>query len=134
MITSERPGADKKPDIMVIMSDQHGFLDTGFGDGRVDTPELQRIAGEGMLFERCYCNAPLCVPSRMSFLTGQLPSDLGIFNLSVLVLRIRICTIGCNKISCAGVSLCQCSAAGISCVLLRIAPGPSAVIISLQGS
>ncbi len=80
MITSERPGADKKPDIMVIMSDQHGFLDTGFGDGRVDTPELQRIAGEGMLFERCYCNAPLCVPSRMSFLTGQLPSDLGIFN------------------------------------------------------
>lgn len=74
---SERTG---KPDIMVVMSDQHGYLDTGFADGRVDTPQLQRIAGEGMLFERCYCNAPLCVPSRMSFLTGQLPSDLGIFN------------------------------------------------------
>ena len=39
-----------------------------------------RIAGEGLYFERCYCNAPLCVPSRMSFLSGKLPSDLNIFN------------------------------------------------------
>ena len=55
------------------MSDQHGMRYTGFSDPRVDTPHLFRIAGEGQLYDRCYCNAPLCVPSRMSFLTGQLP-------------------------------------------------------------
>lgn len=67
-------------DICLVMSDQHGMRYTGFSDPRVDTPHLLRIAGEGQLYDRCYCNAPLCVPSRMSFLTGQLPSDLGIFN------------------------------------------------------
>lgn len=70
----------KKRDICLIMSDQHSFRYTGFSDPRLDTPQLLRIAGEGQLYDRCYCNAPLCVPSRMSFLTGQLPSDLGIFN------------------------------------------------------
>lgn len=71
---------DDKPDMLLVMSDQHGYMETGFADGRVDTPNLKRIAQEGLLFERCYCNAPLCVPSRMSFLSGQLPSELGIFN------------------------------------------------------
>lgn len=70
----------EKRDICLVMSDQHGMRYTGFSDPRVDTPELLRIAGEGQLYDRCYCNAPLCVPSRMSFLTGRLPSDLGIFN------------------------------------------------------
>ena len=69
-----------KKDILLIMSDQHSWYYTGFADPRLDTPELSRIAGDGLLFERCYCNAPLCVPSRMSFLTGLMPSGLGIFN------------------------------------------------------
>ena len=67
-------------DILLVLSDQHGWAYTGFADELLDTPNLKRIAGEGCLWERCYCNAPLCVPSRMSFLTGLLPSELGIFN------------------------------------------------------
>ncbi|GLC79804.1 sulfatase-like hydrolase/transferase [Lacrimispora brassicae] len=67
-------------DMVLIMSDQHGWDYTGFTDERIDTPGLKKIAEEGLLFERCYCNSPLCVPSRMSFLTGKLPSQLGIFN------------------------------------------------------
>lgn len=66
--------------MMLVMSDQHGYMDTGLADSRIHTPNLKRIAQEGLVFERCYCNAPLCVPSRMSFLSGQLPSELGIFN------------------------------------------------------
>lgn len=70
---------------MLVMSDQHGWMNTGFADERQDTPHLERIAGDGILFDHCYCNAPLCVPSRMSFLTGMMPSELGIFqNDSVL--------------------------------------------------
>lgn len=70
----------KKRNIMLVMSDQHGWMSTGFVKEGLDTPHLRRIAREGALFDHCYCNAPLCVPSRMSFLTGQFPSELGIFN------------------------------------------------------
>lgn len=70
----------KMKDILLLMSDQHSYACTGFADSRIDTPNLDRIAAQGVLFEHCYCNSPLCVPSRMSFLTGKLPSQLGIFN------------------------------------------------------
>lgn len=67
-------------DILLVMSDQHAWAYTGFADKRIETPNLERIVKDGCLWERCYCNAPLCVPSRMSFLSGLLPSKLGIFN------------------------------------------------------
>ena len=70
----------KQRNILLVMSDQHGWMNTGCADERQDTPHLQRIAEDGVLFDHCYCNAPLCVPSRMSFLTGLMPSELGIFN------------------------------------------------------
>lgn len=69
-----------KQNIMLILSDQHGQAYTQMETGEVDTPQLSRIAGEGVSFSHCYCNAPLCVPSRMSFLSGSLPSELGIWN------------------------------------------------------
>ena len=70
----------KKKDIMLIMSDQHSYEMTGFADCRVETPQLERIAQTGAWFEHCYSNAPLCVPSRASFLTGMMPSELEIFD------------------------------------------------------
>lgn len=70
----------KNKDILLIMSDQHSYLATGFADSRVETPGLQRIAEEGAWFEHCYSNSPLCVPARMSFLTGQMPSEIEIFD------------------------------------------------------
>lgn len=67
-------------DILLVMSDQHAWWATEFADERIRTSGLRRIAQEGTVFEHCYCNAPLCVPSRMSFLTGRLPSEAGIFD------------------------------------------------------
>lgn len=69
-----------RKDILLVMSDQHSQMYTQFEDGRIDMPSLERIASQGLRFDRCYCNAPLCVPSRMSFLSGKLPSELEIFN------------------------------------------------------
>lgn len=66
-------------DILLVMSDQHSFRYTEWEDGRVRTPWLAQIAAQGTRFDRCYCNSPLCVPSRMSFLAGKMPSDLQIF-------------------------------------------------------
>ncbi len=61
-------------DIILVMSDQHGKL------ALADTPFLDQLASEGQSFAHAYCPSPLCVPSRMSFLSGRLPHELNIFN------------------------------------------------------
>lgn len=69
-----------RPNLLLIMSDQHNPHIMGCtGDPLVRTPNLDRLAASGVLFERTYCAGPLCVPSRMSFMTGQFPNDLRIW-------------------------------------------------------
>ena len=68
------------PNVLVLLSDQHSPHVLGCaGDPVVATPHLDRLAAGGVRFGSAYCQAPLCVPSRMSFLTGQQPSALGVW-------------------------------------------------------
>ncbi|NLC54839.1 MAG: sulfatase-like hydrolase/transferase [Erysipelothrix sp.] len=62
--------------IVLVMSDQHSarYL-TSNKDMDNISPNLDKIAQNGLMVSNAYCNAPLCVPSRMSFLTGKLPSE-----------------------------------------------------------
>jgi choline-sulfatase len=54
------------------MSDEHAPQFSGpHGHPVVKTPHMDRLAAQGVLFENTYCNSPLCVPSRMSFMTGR---------------------------------------------------------------
>ncbi|MHB1421512.1 MAG: sulfatase-like hydrolase/transferase [Bacillota bacterium] len=70
----------KKPDILVFLSDQHNANYAGFaGDKIVRTPNLDKIASNGTVFDAAYTSCPLCVPARMSMLTCRLPSKSGIF-------------------------------------------------------
>lgn len=66
--------------IILVMSDQHNGRCISLQDQSIRTPNLERIAKEGRYYPHAYCNAPLCVPSRMSFLAGAYPSELQIFN------------------------------------------------------
>ena len=62
----------KRPNILLIMSDQHTQKITGcYGDTTVSTPNLDRLAARGVRFDNAYTPSPLCVPARMSFLTGR---------------------------------------------------------------
>ena len=64
-----------QPNVLIVMSDQHSRRRLGcYGDPVVRTPNLDALASRGVRFENAYCPAPLCVPSRMSFLTGRHPS------------------------------------------------------------
>lgn len=73
-------------DILLILSDQHNGRFTGLpGGGLARTPCLEQLSKSGTVFSRAYCNAPLCVPSRCSFLTGRLPHELGIFDNDALL-------------------------------------------------
>lgn len=63
--------ADQQPNLLVIMSDEHAPQFTGlYGHPLVRTPNMDRLAQRGVVFENAYCNTPICVASRMSFLTG----------------------------------------------------------------
>ncbi len=63
------------------MSDEHDPAVSGcYGHPLVQTPNLDRLAAEGVLFENAYCNNPICVPSRMSFLTGKFASDVNVYD------------------------------------------------------
>ncbi|MFQ6096981.1 MAG: sulfatase-like hydrolase/transferase, partial [Armatimonadota bacterium] len=65
-----------RPNLLVIMSDQHNPHVLGCcGDEVVRTPHLDALAHGGVLFENAYCPSPLCVPSRMSFMTSRHPTD-----------------------------------------------------------
>ena len=72
---------DRRPNVLIIMSDQHSKRQLGcYGDRLVRTPNLDRLAAEGMLFQNAYTASPLCVPGRTSFLTARLPSGNRVWN------------------------------------------------------
>jgi len=75
---SERPN---HPNILVIMSDEHNASVLGcYGNTLIRTPNLDSLASRGIVFESCYCNSPLCVPSRLSFTAGKYASRVGAWN------------------------------------------------------
>ena len=72
-----------RPDILIFLSDQHdGRIQSHMGDPVVRTPNLDCLAREGLSFSEAYTPCPLCVPARMSLLTGQLPVHTGVFTNS----------------------------------------------------
>ncbi len=63
-----------KPNILWICTDQQRYDTLGcYGNRYVRTPNLDRMAERGVLFEQAYCQSPVCTPSRASFLTGRYP-------------------------------------------------------------
>lgn len=65
-----------KPNLLYIHSDQHNPYITGcYGDKVVQTPHLDGLAKRGVVLENVYCPSPICVPSRMSMLSGRFPFE-----------------------------------------------------------
>jgi choline-sulfatase len=67
----------RRANMIVIMSDEHHPRTMGCaGHPLVRTPNLDRLAARGTMFDAAYCNSPICVPSRASFATGRYVHDL----------------------------------------------------------
>jgi arylsulfatase A-like enzyme len=74
--------AAQQPNLLLIIADDHAGGTLGIeGDPRRATPNLDALARQGVLFERAYCNSPLCTPSRQSLITGLLPHAAGVTQL-----------------------------------------------------
>jgi choline-sulfatase len=71
----------KRPHFLFIMADQMAAPPLPFHGGKVvKARTLSRLAAEGVVFERAYCNSPICAPSRFSMLSGRYPTTIGAFD------------------------------------------------------
>jgi len=74
-----RVGAKSKPNFVFFLIDDLGWTDVGcFGSSFYETPNIDRLAAEGMRFTDAYAACPVCSPTRGSILAGKYPARLGI--------------------------------------------------------
>ena len=80
--TSSPPEENKAAaikNVVVIVSDDHAASVMGaYGNKIIRTPNLDQLAGEGVLFTYAYANSPVCTPSRQSLITGRYPHAAGV--------------------------------------------------------
>jgi len=73
--------ATDRPNIVFILIDDMGWRDLGcYGSEFYETPNIDRLASEGMQFSDAYAACPVCSPTRASILTGKYPARVGITN------------------------------------------------------
>ena len=77
--SSEIP-KESNPNIIMIMTDDLGWFDTGFnGNNKVKTPNLDKLAKQGIILDRFYAASAVCSPTRASFITGRNPLRMNIY-------------------------------------------------------
>ncbi|WP_040420489.1 sulfatase [Actinopolymorpha alba] len=71
---------DQRPNVLLICTDQQRFSALGaYGNDEIETPNLDRLAAQGVLFENCYVQNPVCAPSRASLMTGRYVHSHGLW-------------------------------------------------------
>jgi choline-sulfatase/uncharacterized sulfatase len=74
--------SNNPPNILLLYSDQHNARTLGcYGNDEVQTPNLDKLANEGLYFNNAYTQNPICTPSRMCILSGQYPHNFGSYGL-----------------------------------------------------
>ncbi len=73
-----------QPNIIIITTDQQRTDSLScYGSKFTHTPNIDRLASEGVLFKRAYCNIPVCTPARASVFSGLMPSKHGAWNIGI---------------------------------------------------
>lgn len=77
---ADEPARAKKPNVIFIMSDQHNANALGcYGNKEVSTPNLDKLAKQGVRFHNAFCQTGQCVPSRYSLWTGRYARSTGTY-------------------------------------------------------
>jgi arylsulfatase A-like enzyme len=71
---------DSQPNVLFIaIDDLNDWIGSMGGHPQAQTPHMDRVASQGVLFTNAHCQAPICNPSRVSFISGKLPSTTGVY-------------------------------------------------------
>ncbi|HEY9292469.1 MAG TPA: sulfatase-like hydrolase/transferase [Microlunatus sp.] len=82
MSTATRPTAARRPNVVIIYTDDLGYGDLGcYGATDLATPHLDALADRGVRATSWYSNAPVCSPSRAALLTGRHPINAGVTHI-----------------------------------------------------
>ncbi|MEM0895644.1 MAG: sulfatase [Verrucomicrobiota bacterium] len=82
LIAATGASAAQKPDVVMIAADDLRPMLSCYGDPRIKTPHIDRLAARSVLFERAYCQLAKCGPSRLSLMTGLRPTSIQVFGHS----------------------------------------------------
>lgn len=78
MLVPTATAAEKKPDILFFIADDHSQYDSSaYGNKNIPTPQMEKLAAEGMALNSCFSATPSCSPSRACLLTGLFPARNG---------------------------------------------------------
>lgn len=69
------------PNILWIVSEDNGPFVGCYGDDLATTPNIDKLASEGVLYENAFANAPVCAPARSTIITGMYPPSMGTENM-----------------------------------------------------
>lgn len=75
------PGPEERPNILWITSEDNSPFIGAYGDDYADTPNLDRMADAGILYENAYATSPVCAPSRYTLITGTYANRMGTENM-----------------------------------------------------
>ena len=74
LVTPATNSVARPPNVVLILTDNQGAWTLGcYGNPDIQTPNIDRLAREGMLFENCYSSNAVCSPTRATLLTGLIP-------------------------------------------------------------
>ncbi|NLR93513.1 sulfatase [Flammeovirga agarivorans] len=94
----KKPKNKKKPNVLFITVDDLNTHIPLFGYKDVMTPNIDKLAGDGVLFRQAFCQYPVCGPSRASFLTGMYPDQTKIFTNGPHVIDTRPDAVSIGKV------------------------------------
>lgn len=76
---SKHSEKDVKPNILLIFTDQQNVnMMSAAGNKYLQTPAMDKLAGEGVMFTQSYCTSPVCGPARSSIISGKMPHETGV--------------------------------------------------------
>lgn len=84
LVEAEEPAtadAAKRPNILWIVSEDNGPFLSAYGFQKANTPNLDRLAREGVLYRNAFANAPVCAPARNTIITGVMAPSMGTLHM-----------------------------------------------------
>lgn len=87
----QRTVSEEASNILFITSDQHHWTVMGYNDPKCRTPNLDRLAKHGVIFDKAYSCNTVSTPSRASMITGRYPSQHGAYALGTKIPETELC-------------------------------------------